>query len=259
MSSPLNSSFIPKKSPKQGQKTTSPRSIFVGTLIVRIFFFAILISTVVVLFYEKNLNNDLVDKKNTYSEAVKNFDKNSFENIKAMSNRLHQVRNRLDYTVSFDSIFNLLEASTLGTVQINNLNIKKVDDSKLTLDVNMKTDSFDAIVFQRMVFGGGNVTTLDDGTGFEVTSGESDLKVIDVTDLSINNPRVDSKTNQTLESFSVSFKADLALDSLAVPHQISENTSLNNSVDDFDEEVEEVSEEEVFPEDSLEDNLNLDN
>jgi len=257
MSSSLNSSFIPKKNPNQSQKTTSPRSIFVGTLIVRIFFFAILISTVVVLFYEKSLNDDLIEKKSTYSKAIQNFDEKSFENIKSMSNRLNQVRTRLDHTVSFDSIFNLLEASTLGTVQINHLIIKKPDDNKLTLDVSMKTDTFDAILFQRMVLGGGNVRALEGEAGFEVTSGESDLKVLDITDLSINNPKVDAKTNQTLEKFSVSFKADIALDSLTVPHQVSasalSNVSTQSNSANPESSVEEI---EVPSSDGLEDNLN---
>ncbi len=222
MSSSLNSSFIPKRNPNQNQKTTSPRSIFVGTLIVRIFFFAILISTIAVLFYKKNLDNNLVKVQKSYRDAVENFDAKSFENIKTMSNRLHQARGRLDHTVSFDAIFNLLEKTTLGTVQINHLSIKKPDDSKLTLDVDMQTDSFDAILFQRMVLGGSSVRATD-GNGFEVATGESNLKVVDIRDLTINNPRTDGKSNQTLSKFSVSFKADIALDPTVVQHEIPSN------------------------------------
>ena len=224
MSGSFNSSFIPKRNPVQGQKAPSPRPIFVGTLLVRIFFFAILIATLIVLFLEKKLENDLAGEKIALSSAVSSFDDASMQNIITMSNRLNQTKSRLDHTVSLRSVFKLLEESTLGTVQINHLTIKKPDDSKLTLDVNMQTNSFDAILFQRKVLGGENKLKAVDGEGNTQNvdaAGDSKLKIVNIKDLVINNEKTDNRPGQTASKFSVAFKADIALDAVSVPHQIS--------------------------------------
>jgi len=204
-----NTSFIPKRNPIKGSRNNAPRPIFIGTLLIRVFFFAVLIATVAVFAYQDKLNKDLDKEIVALNDAISSFSEERMQKILDIDNRLNQTRKRLNHTVSMYSLMDTLEASTLGTVRINNMEVKRLDDKNLTIEAEMRTDSFDSVLFQRGII-----------------ERDEKLSVTKYEDLTVNNPAssvVSAQARQQIDPqdtrFSVSFKAELAVDASLIPHR----------------------------------------
>lgn len=192
-------SFIPKRNPKKPVKRNSPRPVFIGTIIVRIFFFAVLIAALAVFTYERKLERDYDAEVLALNNAINSFSESDWQKVLEIDTRLYQAKQRLDNTVSVTSIFDALEASTISTVTINNFELKRVDDSTLSINSEMTTDSFDSVIFQR-----------------EVLKANDKLSVADVHELELSNGQ--SNQNQTNGETSVKFIAELNVNPDTVRH-----------------------------------------
>ncbi len=144
-----NTSFIPKRNPTKTGRNNSPRPVFIGLLVVRVIFFAVLIASIGVFAYEKKLKSDLDFEIQNLNSVISTFNEDDLDEIVSIDNRLNQIKYRLAHTASITSIFGAIEAATLGTVEIDDLKLKRLDDTLFSIESKMKTDSFDSVLFQR--------------------------------------------------------------------------------------------------------------
>ncbi len=200
-----NTSFIPKRNPTKNNHSKAPR-IFIGTLIIQVIFFAVLIAALGVFAYERKLNNDLEKEVLALNSVISSFSEEDMQKIINLDTRLVQAKDRLTHTASIVSLFDAIEDSTIESIQIKNLEIKRLDDTKLTIESEMLADSFDSVLFQRGVL-----------------KRDGKLSVTDISDLVLQNS---SKNNEvstesqtsTPDDVTVSFKAELSIDTNLIPH-----------------------------------------
>ncbi len=223
-----NTSFIPKRNPTKSSHSSAPR-IFIGTLIVQILFFAVLIAALGVFAYERKLNSDLSKEVLALNNVISSFSEEDMQKIINIDTRLAQTKDRLTHTVSIVSLFDAIEASTLESIQIKNLEIKRLDDTKLSIESEMIADSFDSVLFQRGVL-----------------KRDGKLVVTNITDMTLQNSseehdKLNESQTSTPEDVTLSFKAELTVDTNLIPHipastaQESvnqDNTQMMNNVSD---------------------------
>lgn len=147
-----STSFIPKKSPAQNEKRIGKRKVYIGTLIVRILFFAALAGSAGVYLYGQKLQSNLEDKVSSLNTAIEKFDEEKMDEVLSFNARLSLVNDRLRHTASIVKLLSALENSTVGSVKINQLSVVRNQDKDFTLEATILTDSFNAALFQREVF-----------------------------------------------------------------------------------------------------------
>ena len=206
MTEPLNTSFIPKRNPNAPTRHNSTQRVFVGTLIIQIFFFSVLLASLGAFVYEKKLTKDRDVEIAKLNDSIKSFNEDRMKEVISVDNRINQVKYRLEHTASIYSVLEAMEAATVQVVQIKSLKLKRVDDSVLNMEAEMKADSFDSVLFQRGVL-----------------ERDEKLSVANISDLKISNPtsKVDEdkkKSESGSEGFNITFKAELGINSQSVPH-----------------------------------------
>lgn len=200
-----NTSFIPKRNPIKNSHSKAPR-IFIGTLIIQIIFFAVLIAALGVFAYERKLSNDFEKEVLALSAVISSFSEEDMQKIIDLDTRLVQAKDRLTHTASIVSLFDAIEDSTVESIQIKSLEIKRLDDTKITIESEMIADSFDSVLFQRGVL-----------------KRDGKLSVTNISDLALqNSPEEKEKSSEvqtsTPEDVTVSFKAELSIDTNSIPH-----------------------------------------
>jgi len=204
-----NTSFIPKRNPVKQKKRNSPRPMFIGTLLIRIFFFAVLIASMGVLIYETRLSGELKKEVDRFSVATKSFDEESMQKILNVDLKLKQIKTRLDHTASISSLFEAIELATIQTVHINNLEISRLSNTEFEITSEMKADSYDSILFQR-----------------DVLEEDSRLVISSIEELNLSNPKPDgvlinnaNNLDEDSES-SVNFRTILTVLTEKIPHSL---------------------------------------
>lgn len=200
-----NTSFIPKRNPTKNSHSSAPR-IFIGTLIIQILFFAVLIAALGVFAYERKLNNDLNKEVLALNSAISSFSEDDMQKIINIDTRLIQAKNRLTHTASIASLFDAIEDSTVKSIQIKSLELKRLDDTKLTVETEMIADSFDSVLFQRGVL-----------------KRDGKLVVTNISDITLQNSaenqdKATKSQTSTPENVTVAFKAELSVDTNLIPH-----------------------------------------
>jgi hypothetical protein len=205
MTEPLNTSFIPKRNPNAPTRQNTTQRVFIGTLIIQIFFFSVLLASLGVFVYEKKLNRDLDAEISALNSAIQSFDKEQMQKVVDLDTRINQVDYRLKHTASVSAIFGAMESATVESVKIESLKLKREDDSKFTIESEMQTDSFDSILFQRGVL-----------------ERDEKLSVTNINDLKLSNFKSGDKqaTDKSASEFGVSFQAELSINSESIPHQV---------------------------------------
>jgi hypothetical protein len=146
-----NTSFIPKRNPDQRQRSTVRKQVYVGTFIIRILFFAALLSAVGVYIYDNKLKGDLDEEVASLSNAIVSFNEAEMQRVMSTDLRLVQANYRLGHSVAVTSVLGAIEKAVIKKAQITGLGIKRVDDSSLEVSAEMKVDSFDSALFQKNV------------------------------------------------------------------------------------------------------------
>lgn len=171
-----NTSFIPKHTPNKAERKSSPRQLFLGTLLVRILFFAVLIAAAATFFYEQRLSGQLAKEVINFNTAASTYDADAEKLgvVASMDNRLRQAKEIFAYNVSTIAIFEALESATVETAQLTSVSITREEPEEILLVATVKTDTFDSTLFQRSIFSDTDIlarTKLDDvtieGTGEE--------------------------------------------------------------------------------------------
>lgn len=149
-----NTSFIPKHAPSKAERKSSPRQLFLGTLLVRILFFAVLFAAAGTFFYERRLNNQLTVEVVNFNTAagVYDADADKLKTVLTMANRLRQAREVFTYNVPTSAIFEALEKATVANAQLTAVSIGREKPQEILLEANIKADTFDSTLFQRSIF-----------------------------------------------------------------------------------------------------------
>lgn len=148
-----NSSFIPKHTPTKAERKKTPRQLFIGTLIVRILFFAVLIASVGAFAYERRLSNQLDIEIAAFKAAVGSYeaDEVRLQEVLNTDKRLAQAADKLSTSISALALLRAFESATINTVQISSLNLIRTIDEGIKVEAEILTDSFDSVLFQRSI------------------------------------------------------------------------------------------------------------
>jgi len=147
-----NTSFIPKRNPTKRDKTTVRKQVYVGTLLVRIFFFATIIAAIVLYIYQSKLQSDLDRSISELDASIADFNETDMKKVIDMDKKLRQANSRLQNSSSIVAILKAVEESTVQATQINSLSVERVDDNVFALSLDLQARAFDAVMFQRLVF-----------------------------------------------------------------------------------------------------------
>lgn len=145
-------SFIPKQGPVKRTKQTASRQIHVLAVIAYVAFIASLIAAVGLFLYERYIEKQLESEVNALSQEIKGFSDADMERVREFNGRLRQTEDRLDKGISIASVLAALEQATVKSASVEQLSLKKTDDSLITLTAKLSTDNFDSTLFQRGVY-----------------------------------------------------------------------------------------------------------
>jgi len=119
--------------------------------------FATLLSTGGVYLYGQYIDNQLDEEITALNNEISSFSGEDLARVTEFDLRLQQASSRLENSVSITSVFEALQAATIGTVQIMNLKMTREADEKFILTAQIETDSFDSTIFQRGEFRRSNI------------------------------------------------------------------------------------------------------
>lgn len=206
-----NSSFIPKRNPeKESRRGGSARPVFIGTILIRVFFFAVLIATIITFAWQKIQQRNLdaeIERMTSMTTALKNEQsQKSINEILNTDTRLFQTKVRLERAMAVSAVFSALRATNVDTVQIKNLSLKREDaTNQLALEIDMDTDTFDSVLFQRKILEESNIINI---------SGVQDVKLERVSDVADSRGNV---VRSTSGKISLNFKAKLTIAGSNIP------------------------------------------
>jgi hypothetical protein len=145
-------SFIPKQGPVKRNKQTATRQVHVLAVIAYVAFVASLIAAVGLFLYEGYIEKQLEREVNALSQEIKGFSDADMERVREFNGRLRQTEDRLEKGISIASVLAALEQATVKSASVEQLSLKKTEDSSLTLTAKLATNNFDSTLFQRGVY-----------------------------------------------------------------------------------------------------------
>lgn len=153
------SSFIPKQGTAKRRVVNSPRRVYVFTVVSYVVLFATLLAAGLVFLYHTYVNHQLEKETIAFNQAIASFDDTKLQQVLAFDGRLQQAKGRLDTSVSFVSILQVLADTAVETTQIDKVSIKREDDTNYLLTASVGADSFDSTLFQRRMYDQANLVS----------------------------------------------------------------------------------------------------
>ncbi len=147
-----NNSFIPKRGPVTRRRTAASKQVYVFTLFSYVLVFAILLGTGATFLYSKYVQNRLGEEVAGLSATIQDFNESDMNRVQDFDLKLKQAAERFNNSASIVSVLEILEAATIGTVEIDSLSLEREADDKFLLSASMITDSLDSTIFQRGVY-----------------------------------------------------------------------------------------------------------
>lgn len=149
-----NISFIPKHTPNKPDRKNSPRQFFIGTLLIRVLFFAVIIATIVLFFYQQRLTNQLRAEVAKFEDAARAYetDADKLDLVTSTDKRLAQAKQLLESSFSVYALFTAIENATINSAQITALDLSYLAADEIKVSASVATESFDSALFQRSVF-----------------------------------------------------------------------------------------------------------
>jgi hypothetical protein len=133
-------------------KQTATRQVHVLAVIAYVAFVASLIAAVGLFLYEGYIEKQLEREVNALSQEIKGFSDADMERVREFNGRLRQTEDRLEKGISIASVLAALEQATVKSASVEQLSLKKTEDSYLTLTAKLATNNFDSTLFQRGVY-----------------------------------------------------------------------------------------------------------
>lgn len=217
-----NASFIPKRNTVSRERQGARRQVYVGTILVRIGFIAVLLSVAAIFFYKNNLQKDLDAEVVGLSQALQAFNEADLQRVQLIDTKLKEVASLMAHTVSTKTILEAVEASTLGSAQIVNFEMERSDRETINVEAQIEAPSFDAVLFQKGVYAKGSILSLEK-----------------LEEISIESAVAEEGEEASGEITKLGFSATLVIDTEAVPHVVPTDVFENTTVP-ADEVVPEV-------------------
>ncbi len=152
MPSSSNASFIPKYNTNHKEHRGPKRQVFIGTLIVRILFFAVLVAAVFVFFYSEHLKSNLEEEVVALDAQIANFNDADLERVLSVDARLSQATAVHTGSVSFLKILTALETTLVNSAYLGELSISTNEKSEVEVTAKVITPDFDSTLFQQGVY-----------------------------------------------------------------------------------------------------------
>lgn len=144
-----SSSFIPKRG--VGKKPTVVRKT--NFVLLSIISYALFVSaplaSAAVFIYERHTQNQFDKAVVNLDEAISNFKEEDLKRVTAFNDRLALTKKLLASHVSVENLLRNIEAATAQTVRYKDLDVTRIDSSKLEVSGLLLTDKFDGALFQR--------------------------------------------------------------------------------------------------------------
>jgi hypothetical protein len=203
MAEPGSPSFIPKQNPSKITKTVVARQVYVFSVIAYVLFVAALLSVAGMFLYDRYTDQKLAAAIDEYNTAINTFDQKAMADVIEFGERLRYTRTLLDGMVSVPAVLQILEASTVNTVQFKSLTLAQNAQRNFTLEASAVTDSFDSVLFQRGIY-------------------EADKKI---TAVALSNVEVEFTTDTESLAEAAQGKTVLTIEATVVPSTLSAGSS----------------------------------
>jgi hypothetical protein len=171
-----NSSFIPKRGPAPSRRGTPTKRLYLFSFISYVVLFASLVAAggmyIYTIYLERQLDQEII----ALNAEISSFSIANMQKFLEFDNRLTQASARLNSSVSVVSIFQALEAATIDTVMIQNLQLERKGDEKYLLTAAVQTDSFDSTIFQRSKYQQDQTISAIEIEGVQASVGQSSEK-----------------------------------------------------------------------------------
>ena len=148
-SSSNTNSFIPKRGTSRQRRSQPARKIFVLTIIAYSFVFASLLAAGASVLYQNYIESELEKEVILLNKEVNTFSVKDLQRVAEFNKKLVKTTDRVLNTASIVAVLDELEQSTVEPVQIYRLTVDREKDSSFIFDLELKTDSLDAALFQR--------------------------------------------------------------------------------------------------------------
>ncbi len=217
-----STSFIPKRNPVKKERRNSERQVFVGTFIVKIIFFATLISAGAVFAYQAKLKSDFDSEVVALDTTISTFSEADMVRVLDANLRLKQAKQRLEHTASMVTLLEAFEKSIIDSNEVSQLSVERVSDLTYEIESEMKASSFDSVLFQRSIL---------EKSDTLVVSKIDDLALQNIPpDNGLFDSELESKAGA--DKVQVAFKVLLSTDTSKIPHKAASINQLDSRVID---------------------------
>lgn len=146
----FQSSFIPKESPTE-EVFKKKKVGMAGVLAISLFVSAIVVAGGL-YFYKGIVKSDLKSLELELSEAEKNIDKKTINELDLFSKKLNVAKAIVTKHQVVSKFLENLASSTVSSVQFTNFNYDNLENGKLTVHLQGKATSYASVALQEEVF-----------------------------------------------------------------------------------------------------------
>lgn len=146
-------SFIPKKPQSPASKRSRGGVINIFFLISLIIFLGALTVTASVFLYERVVTQNIAEKSTQLEQAREAFEPTLIEELSKIDIRIQSAQEILDSHIALSAFFELLERSTLKSIQFNNFTNVTSPDGRVGITMKGTARSFSSVALQSDVFG----------------------------------------------------------------------------------------------------------
>jgi len=143
------SSFIPKRGSNRAKRKKPARRIFVFTLVAYSLIFASLLASGASYLYLNYTTSLLQEEVSTLNSEINTFSISDLSVVSEFDLTLQRANNRLNNTASVATLLEAVDSAIAQPVQIESLEMERIDDQYMLLTAEVITQSFDSALFQR--------------------------------------------------------------------------------------------------------------
>lgn len=145
-------SFIPKQNTAKKSRRSSSRQVYLFTVISYFAIIATLVAVAGMYLFDRYTERVLADEITNLNQSIAAFSVSDMQKVLELDERLKATADRLDNGVSLRTVLSVLEAATVDTVQYEQLEFTRDEDSNIIATAAVLTDSFDSVLFQRRMY-----------------------------------------------------------------------------------------------------------
>jgi hypothetical protein len=151
----FQTSFIPKKSittiPVKQNRPSS--SVGVLSFLSVIIFLGAVVASVGVFLFQKFTENSINQKIEQLEKAKDAFDVVTIDQLKRLDTRMNAAQEILGAHSAVSAVFQVLQASTLKTVQFASFSFEQMTDGKISVAMTGRAVSYSSMALQADIFG----------------------------------------------------------------------------------------------------------